>query len=116
MYEHLVAIVEIREKGYTYHYVSKDAQKVNKQFYLLTQKLNDNMLESLYEASVMETNDQSLDSVLSSVGKMHTIQLVKDLQAFVKLVYDKKLITIAKRLPEREMNNTEQLLDWFNGD
>lgn len=30
MYKHLVAIVEIREKGYTYHYVSKDAQKVNK--------------------------------------------------------------------------------------
>lgn len=49
MYKHLVAIVEIKQKGYIYHFVSKDAQKVNQRYYQLTHKFSDNLSESLYQ-------------------------------------------------------------------
>ncbi len=116
MYKHLVAIVEIKQKGYIYHFVSKDAQKVNQRYYQLTHKFSDNLSESLYQTSIIENNNQSLDSILSTVGKTHSIQSVNDLEAFVKLVYDKKLTTLGERLQKREMNNVEQLIRWFNGD
>ncbi|GEL14895.1 hypothetical protein [Pediococcus cellicola] len=110
-YKHLIATVEIRGQHYAYHFASQDLQEVQTKQALLSKKLADKMLRSLYKASIVESSHEHLDAL-----KEETFKRVRDLESFVRLVNDKKLITIAHRLPDREMNSTEQLLDWFNGD
>ncbi|WP_412989801.1 hypothetical protein ACLJJ6_02035 [Pediococcus siamensis] len=116
MYKHLIATVVIKDQQYAYHFVSQDLQAVQAKKRLLETQLADKMLKTLYRSTIVTSADRELQTAAPGQIDPASLKLVKDVEAFVKLVNDKKLITIAKRLEDREMNNPDQLTEWFSGD
>lgn len=114
MYKHLIATTQIKEHSYVYHYASKEANKVLYQRDALAQTLPEHSLNVLYGVHVWVSNEKSLKSVQAHNKQLKTMREVKNAEEFTKLVFDRKLLRLADKLQYREMNNLDQLIEWFN--
>lgn len=110
----MVITTQVKENRYAYHMASKDDSKILSQRDALIQALPSNALNVLYYVHVLDATGKSFEAVQKDNEQLKKVEEVTDAKEFTKLVFDRKLLRLADKLQYREMNNLDQLIDWFN--